>query len=77
MCCLGFAAQQAGCKGITDVGEPECLAYSEREKFFAAYPKIDCVTLIDINDDDTTTRAEKAAQITAAAKPMGIKFVFI
>lgn len=77
MCCLGFAAQQAGCKDITNVAEPSLLKDEEYKKFLSAYPKINCDTLIDINDDKETTREEKAQKITDAGRRMGVKFVFV
>lgn len=77
MCCLGFAAQQAGCTGLTGVGEPAFLPKAQYEKFLKAYPKIGCDTLIDINDDHLTTRAEKAQKIQEAGLGMGVKFVFV
>lgn len=77
MCCLGFAAQQAGCTGLTGVGEPSCLPVAQYEKFLKAYPKINCDALIDINDNHQTTRAEKAKKIQEAGLNMGVNFVFV
>lgn len=77
MCCLGFAAQQAGCKGLTGIAFPNGLPLSESKKFNAAYPGLDCPTLVEINDSSSTTREEKAKLITKVGKTMGERFVFV
>ena len=77
MCCLGFAAQQAGCTGLTDRAFPNDMRAEDREKFSKAYPKLRTIDLVNINDNDKTTRAEKARRITEAGREMGVNFVFV
>lgn len=77
MCCLGFAAQQAGCTGLTGCAFPSDLPDVEEAKFRAAYPKINANVLAEINDNLKTTRKQKAEEITRVGKTMGVNFVFV
>ena len=80
MCCLGFAAREAGCKGITDVSYPHELPTVEFNKFRKMFPKLNidaCYELVEINDSDLLTREEKAEKIHATGKKFGVNFVFI
>lgn len=80
MCCLGFAARDAGCKGLTDVSYPSNLASEEYEKFKTRFPELTnkvCSDLANINDSEDTTRDEKAEKIAAKGKEVGVNFVFV
>lgn len=77
MCCLGFAAQQAGCTGLTGCAFPSDLPGTEQKKFIAAYPKLRSLELVEINDNTKTTRKQKAQEITRVGQTMGVNFVFI
>lgn len=79
MCCLGFAAQQAGCTGLTDLSFPSRLPIDQYDKFRKTYPKLSPFVdqLVDINDSTTSTRAEKAAMIAEIGRKGGVNFVFV
>lgn len=80
MCCLGFAARQAGCEGLTGVDYPDELDKEEYKKFQKAFPTLNrraCVALATINDDEVMTRKEKAEKITTLGQKHGVEFVFV
>lgn len=80
MCCLGFAARDAGCKDLTDRCFPNELREAEYEKFKKSFPKLSdsaCYQLADINDNDLLTREQKAEKIQAEGRQYGVNFVFV